>query len=203
MSSIPIKELNPNISDNKGNEIMQLKRMHGIDLRINELLKKNNKENELKEKDNKIKRQKYLQQLAQFYDNLPSLMMKKKLDKDLIKQNKKIKYEDFGQNFYSPIKIIKKEENQKDEFDKLIQSNPIIKYIFLQKILNSLVHRVNLFGENNDNLVINSNTITKLNEEIQDFITYGYEFIPEDFLKNKNIESPKDLIKDEEFIKII
>ena len=203
MSSIPIKELNPNISDNKGNEILQLKRMHGIDLRINELLKKNNKDNELKEKDNKIKRQKYLQQLAQFYDNLPSLMMKKKLDKDLIKPNKKLKYEDFGQNFYSPIKIIKKEENQKDEFDKLIQSNPIIKYIFLQKILNSLVHRVNLFGKNNDNLVINSNTITKLNEEIQDFITYGYEFIPEDFLKNKNIESPKDLIKDEEFIKII
>ena len=203
MSSIPIKELNPNISDSKGNEILQLKRMHGIDLRINELLKKNNKDNELKEKDNKIKRQKYLQQLAQFYDNLPSLMMKKKLDKDLIKPNKKVKYEDFGQNFYSPIKIIKKEENQKDEFDKLIQSNPIIKYIFLQKILNSLVHRVNLFGKNNDNLVINSNTITKLNEEIQDFITYGYEFIPEDFLKNKNIESPKDLIKDEEFIKII
>ena len=203
MSSIPIKELNPNISDSKGNEILQLKRMHGIDLRINELLKKNNKDNELKEKDNKIKRQKYLQQLAQFYDNLPSLMMKKKLDKDLIKPNKKVKYEDFGQNFYSPIKIIKKEENQKDEFDKLIQSNPIIKYIFLQKILNSLVHRVNLFGENNDNLVINSNTTTKLNEEIQDFITYGYEFIPEDFLKNKNIESPKDLIKDEEFIKII
>ena len=203
LSSIPIKELNSNISDKNNNEISQLKRMHGIDLRINELLKKNNKDNELKEKDKKLKRQKYLQQLAQFYDNLPSLIMKKNLDKNLIKSNKKVKCEDFGQNFYSPIKIIRKEENQKDEFDKLIQNNPIIKYTFLQKILNSLVHKVNLFGDNNVNLVINSNTITKLNEEIQDFITYGYEYIPENFLKNKNLESPKDLIKDEEFIKII
>ena len=204
LSSIPIKEFNSKISDKEDNNTLnKFKKMHEIDLRINELLKKNNKDNEIKEKDKKINKQIYLQQIAQFYDNLPSLIMKKNIDKNLIKPKKKEKSKNFDQNFYSPLQILRGEENQKDESDKFIQNNPMIKYIFLQKVLNSLVHRVKLFGQNKDNLVINSNTITKLNEKIQDFITYGYEFIPEDFLRNKNLESPKDLIKDEEFINII
>ena len=207
-SSIPIKELNSKISDKDEGFDLTLKRMHGIDIKIKELLKKNNKvnnekDNEKKEKDDQIKKQKHLQQLARFYDNLPSIIIKKNIDKEFDKTCKKVKSKDFGQNFYSTIKILKKEENQKDEFDRLIQNNPVIKYIFLQNILNSLVHKVKLFGENDENLVMNSNTLTKLNGDIQDFITYGYEYIPENFLKNKNFDSPKDLIKDSDFINII
>ena len=82
-----------------------------------------------------------------------------------------------------------------------IHNSPIIKYIFLHKILNSLVHKVKLFDENNNNLDTNYYyfSLKDLSEEITDFITYGYEFIPEDFFKNKN----KDLIQKNDFIQII
>ena len=39
-----------------------------------------------------------------------------------------------------------------------------------------------------------------VNEEIEDFITYGYEFIPENLLINKYLESPKDLLTNKQFI---
>ena len=207
LNSLTIKELNPKISEKDMYLDSKLKRMHGIDIKIKELLEKNDKGDDEKVndvgKEKKEKKEKYLQQLARYYDNLPSLIIKKNIEKEFAKPCKIVNSKDFSQNFHSKIGIVKKEENQKDEFDRLIQNNPTVKYIFLQNILNSLVHKVKLFGENKENLVINSNTSIKLNGQIQDFITYGYEFIPEDFLKNKNFESPKDLLKNQEFINII
>ena len=199
-NSISIKELNPKISDNKESNNLNIKKIHGYDLRLKELFKKN-KNNENKEKVNEEIKQYKSQILGRFFDKLPSLIMKKNIE--LGSPSNKIDIENLGKKAYSFTTSVKKEENQKKELNKLIQSQPIIRYKFLQKILNSLVHKVKLFGENKEKLVINSNTMIKLNEEIKDFITYGYEFIPEEFLKNKDLESTKELLKDEEFLNLI
>ena len=203
LNSVSIKELNPNISNNDDNSNLKFKKLHCYDLRLKELLDKNNKNNETKEKDNELIKQQRSQKLALFFDNLPSLIMKKNIEKNLTSRHKKVDTEDFGQNYYSSKTFIKKEENRKNEIDKIMQNYPIVKYIFLQKILNSLVHKVKLFRENKEKLIINSNTMIKLNEEIKDFITYGYEFIPEEFLKYKDLESARDLLKDQEFINLL
>ena len=205
--AIPLKELTPKISDKEGNLETNLRKIHGIDLKIEKLLKKNikkddEKDNEIKEKDSKKENQR--QKLAQFYDNLPSLIIKNNIDKYMNKPCKQSIIKEFGQNFHSNSPQTSTiNEKKKKELDKIIKKNPIIRYIFLQKILDSLVHKIKLIGDHKEELVINSNETIKLNEEIQDFITYGYEFIPEDFLMKKNINSPKDFLEDEDFIKII
>ena len=205
INSISIKELSPNISEKDKDFNTRYIRMHGIDLKLKELLEKYNKgeeekNNEKKEKDKKIKK---LISKAQFYDNLPSLIQKKNEDKYWRKPCKKTVLNDFGQSYFSTVKIMGGEEKRKKKIDKIIQKYPIIKYLFLQKILNSLVHKIKLFGKKQDNLLISSNTLSKLNEEIKDFITYGYEYIPENILYNKIKESPKDLLVDDEFIQVI
>ena len=188
----------------KSKEEMNLKskliKVREIDLKLEELLKKTKKgeeekNNELKEKNEKIKKQKFLQNLAKFYDNLPSLILKKNINKYDLKPCKN-KSQDFTQNFRTTIKIVKKEENN---LDKLFRKNPIIKYLFLQKILNSLVRKIKIL-ENHENIDINSNMFINVNEEIEDFITYGYEFIPENLLINKYLESPKNLLTNKQFI---
>ena len=205
INSISIKELNPNISEKDKDNNTRYVRMHGIDLKLKELLEKYNKSeeeknNEKKEKDKKLKK---LISIAQFYDNLPSLIQKKNEDKYWMKPCKKPQLNDFGQSYFSTVKIMKEEEKRKKKLDKIIHKYPIIRYLFLQKILNSLVHKIKLFGKKEDDLLISSNTLSKLNEEIKDFITYGYEFIPENILLNKIKESPKDLLIDDEFIQVI
>ena len=187
-------------SKEKINLKSKLIKVREIDLKLEELLKKKKKgdeekNNELKEKNDKIKKQKFLQNLAKFYDNLPSLILKKNVDKYYIKPFKN-KSQDFTQNFRTTIKIVKKEDNI---LNNLFRKNPIIKYLFLQKILNSLVRKVKIL-ENHENIDINSNMFLNVNEEIEDFITYGYEFIPENLLINKYLESPKDLLTNKEFI---
>ena len=179
-------------------------KVHEIDLKLDELLKKNKKrENEknqeLKELNEKIKKQKFLQNLAKFYDNLPSLIIKRNIDKNDFKQNKPNKSRDFITNF----SLIKKEKEEKNKIDILIKKNPIIKYLFLQKILNSLVRKIKILKEKNDDIEINSKIVPIINEEIEDFITYGYEFLPENLLKNKKIISPNDLLIDQQFIKTL
>ena len=204
INSISIKELSPNISEKDKLFDTKLIRMHGIDLKLKELLEKyhkgeNEKNNEKIEKDKKIKK---LINIAQFYDKLPSLIQRKK-DKYWIKPCKKPQLNDFGQSYFSTVKKMKNEEIRRKKFDKMIQKYPIIRYLFLQKILNSLVHKIKLFGKKQDDLLISSNSLFQLSDEINDFITYGYEFIPENILIRKNIESPKDLLLDDEFIQVV
>ena len=205
LNSIPIKKLSPKIPKKEENFNRTLKKIHGIDLKIKELLERNNNGEESKN-DELIKKQQYLRKMALFYDSLPSLLMNINKSHYIKKPCKILKTKDFGQNFYSTVD--KKEKDEKEKLDKSIKNNPIIKYLFLQQILNSLLHKVKTFKENKDNKdnSINnsdSDTLKNLNEEILDFITYGYEFIPEDFFKNKNLESPKDLIINDEFIQVI
>ena len=198
-----------NAATPKSSEEINLKskiiKVHEIDLKIEELLKKmkkgeGEKNNELKEKNNKIKKQNFLRNLAMFYDNLPSLILKKNVNKKFLKPCKQHQSHDFTQNFRTTIRIIKKEENK---LDKLIKKNPIIRYLFLQKILNSLVRKIKILGDKKENADFDSNIFLNINQEIEDFITYGYEFIPEDFVINKDLESPKDLLTNQRFIETL
>ena len=131
-SSIPIKNLTPRIIEKDNNTSI---RAHGIDLKIKEIINRNNKGDDFNEvevnnkKNIKIKKQKYLQKIAQFYDSIPSLTMKNNINK-IQKQFKILKYKNFGQNYHSTIRI-SKEDDEKKEFDKLIHNSPIIKYKYI------------------------------------------------------------------------
>ena len=198
-----------NAATPKLNEEINLKskiiKVHEIDLKIKELLKKSKKiegekNNELKEKNDKIKKQTLLRNLAIFYDKLPSLISRKNINKNFLKPCKQNQAHDFTQNFRTTIRIIKNDENK---LDKLIKKNPIIKYLFLQKVLNSLVRKIKILGDRRNNEDMDSTIFMNINQELEDFITYGYEFIPEDFVINKELESPKDLLTNQRFIETL
>ena len=99
--------------------------------------------------------------------------------------------------------INKKEENE--NIKKSIQ-NPIIKYLFLQKILNELTHQVDYTYYNNikkSGFVLNNLDNEQLNKKIKDFITHGYEFMPENLLYSNKFTSLEENKRNKEFIKVI
>ena len=161
--------------------------MHDIDLKIKELLERKKANNiKLKEEEEK-KRKKYLQELANFYDSIPSLIMKANINKK--NSDKKICFENIFNNYQNIM-------NKNMDMNKFVNS-PIIKYLFLQKVLNTLTHKVNFVNSSYEfnNEVLNNFHNEEYKKQIKDFITYGYEFIPENlFFKTNNNNYDKEFI---------
>ena len=193
-NSLSVKVLSsdylPSIIENENKNLIK---MHGIDLEIKDLVeKKKTKNNNLKE-ENKEKFD--LHETAKFFDFLPSLIMKKNYEK-----NEK-KMDNLYNNYINTIN--NKLENEKKDIKNSFNI-PIIKYLFLQNLLNNFTHKVDFmtssFIKQNDILIKYANNEEELNKQIKDFITYGYEYIPEKYLKINNY---KENINNKAFINII
>ena len=124
-------------------------------------------------------------------------------------RNCNLKYKLYLSNNYE-----KKEKTNKK------YSNPKIKYSFLDKIINNIDRKVNFVDKNSEKelelditRIINgelySNDIYDKSEKNKDFITYGYELIPERILQIKQINNDniqkkreKENIKEPQFKRI-
>ena len=185
LNSLTIKTLSndffPNIKEDEKNI-----KMNDIDLKIKELLERKKTNNlQLKEEEEK-KRKINVQELANFYDSIPSLIIKANIEKN--KGDKKISIENFYNN-YSNIM------NHKININKFV-NYPIIKYLFLHKILNTITHKVSFVNSSYkyNNIVLNNCNNEEFEKQFKDFITYGYEFIPENLFFKTNNNNDKDFI---------
>ena len=179
LNSLSIKSLSsdylPSIKETKNNYI---KTMNSIDLEIKDIVEKQNlKKKFVKEKEQKKKK---IDELLKYFDFLPYLIAKKNYE-----QNEQKKDNLFNND----------SENEKNNVKKII--NPIIKYLYLQKILNSFKHKVDFVSSSfikQNEIMINDYNNEELKKQIKDFITYGYEYIPEQNLKFKNYKDNKENI---------
>ena len=201
LNSLSVKNLsfdfnfNSNVNINENDKNNNIMKMLDIDLKIQELLQKK-KINNIISKEEQKKKEQYFKELANFYDSLPSLIIKNNYEKN---NNKKVNIEDLYNNYLNSkdnTKLEKEREKEKEKI-KLLFNEPIIKYLFFQKILNTLSHKVNfinLYYDKEKEIILNEDN----NKE--DFTTHGFEYIPENLLKNKKFEE-KELNKD--YINII
>ena len=203
LGSLAVKTLsNDFFPNNEQDEKNNIIKMHDIDLRLKELLKRkklNNSINNEEEKENQKKE--YFKEMANFFDSIPSILIRKNIEKN--ECNKKINLEFLFDNYLESIN--KKGKNYKIDGKKIIQI-PIIRYLFLQKILNALTHKIDYTYSNfikKSEVVLNNLDNEELNKKIKDFITYGYEYMPENLIHSKKIKSNEESLKDKEFIKII
>jgi len=138
-------------------------------------LKSNNKENNNNNLNND--KDKYQMEKAQFFDILPMIL-------NHIKQKETIEslYEEYNKYISKPNKNKRIYKNDK-------MKNPIIKYIFLENILNNLKHKVQFVNaqtkEQMEKYVIkvigeeyNKLNINITNSKEKDFISYGFEYFP-------------------------
>ena len=165
--------------------------VRNIDLKIKELLERKKSKNLiLKKEEEKKQKQIYSSKIANYFDSIPNLIIKANIEKN--EQNKNLFFHNLINKYFKSLNI--KLENINDKGDKLF-NHPIIKYIFLQKILKNLTHKIDFkdssFDKYND-IILNNFNIEEFNSDIKDFITYGYEFMPENLLKMKNYEENKD-----------
>ena len=86
--------------------------------------------------------------------------------------------------------------NNIDKKENIKYKNPIIKYSFLDKIINNITRKVNFVVPSSEK-ELELNITRVINEELlnnnikKDFITYGYELSPERILKIKQIRNEK------------
>ena len=162
---------------------------------INEMSKKyQNKNKANRNSNNNLDNEKdinYQMEKAQVFDLLPLIL-------NHMKQEETIEnlYEEYNKYISKPNK-----DKNVDKNNKMI--NPIIKYIFLEKLLNNLKHKVQFINaqtkEQMEKYVIKviGEEYNKLNNNInnskeRDFISYGYEYFPKYrniFEKIKSIEN--------------
>lgn len=159
---------------------------------MNKKLKNNNKENRNNNNINNEK-DKYQMEKAQVFDLLPLIL-------------NHMKQEEIIENLYEEYnKYVSKSNKDKsvDKNDKM--TNPIIRYIFLENILNNLKHKVQFINaqtkEQMEKYVIKviGEEYHKLNKNFinskeKDFISYGYEYFP----KYRNIFEKIKFIENKE-----
>ena len=197
LNSLAVKTLSkdffPNNEQNKNDNIII---MHDIDLKLKELLEKKKLNNSIKnEEEEENQKKEYFKKLANFFDSIPSIIIRKNYNK------KKINLEFLYDNYLESIN----KKDYKIDAKKKIQL-PIIRYLFLRKILNTLTHKIDYTYSNfikKSEVVLNNLDNEELNKKIKDFITYGYEYIPENLIHLKGMKSIGESLKDKEFIKII
>ena len=133
-----------------------------------------------------------------FYDFIP-IMLQHIKQKETIDENNKDNtfiYNQINSIYNNNLKDRERYSTIRTKEGDFLFENPIIKYIFFEKTLNNLKHRVkfidiknqeqlernvlNIISEEYQNLKEN-----KFSYDINDFITYGYEFDPMYFVKNK------------------
>ena len=133
LNSLAVKTLSndffPNNKQNKNDNIII---MHDIDLKLKELLEKKKLNNSIKnEEEEENQKKEYFKKLANFFDSIPSIIIRKNYNK------KKINLEFLYDNYLESIN----KKDYKIDAKKKIQL-PIIRYLFLRKILNTLTHKI-------------------------------------------------------------
>ena len=159
---------------------------------MNKKLENNNKANRNNNNNLNNEKDKYQMEKAQVFDILPLIL-------------NHMKQEETIENLYEKYNKYISKPNQDKSLDKNYKmNNPIIRYIFLENILNNLKHKVQfikvqtkeqmekyvikVIGEEYDKL--NNN----INSKEKDFISYGYEYFPKYrniFEKIKSIENKR------------
>ena len=143
-----------------------------------------------------------------FYDLIPLMLqhIKQKQKKEENNKDSSLIYNKINSIYNNNLKEKERYTAVKTKVGDFLFENPIIKYLFLEKTLNNLKHRVKFIDIKNQEQ-LEKNVLKVISEEymnlkekkfsydINDFITYGYEFDPEFFVKSQNKFSKIDIQK--------
>ena len=189
------------------------------DIRVEELLnkQKNLEENEKKTNlDNNVKKTKNIKIENEtenripspiFYDFIPIILQhlkRKEIEEETNKENDWI-YSQINGIYNKNSKAHNKYTTLKSKNNKFLFENPIIRYLFLEKTLYNIKHSVKFIDVKNQEqleqrvLKIIKDEYTNFKEtnfkfNINDFITYGYEFDPKLLVKfQQNMQKSADL----------
>ena len=152
LNSLAVKTLSSKFPLNKttNNNIIKV-----CDLKTKELLERKKFINTFIKEEEKKRKQ---IEIANFFDSIPNLIIKKNIE-----QNKNIFFEKLVHKYLNFLNI--KIENKNDKLNSLFNM-PIIKYVFLQNILNSLTHKIDLkdtsFDKYNE-IILNNFNIEEFN----------------------------------------
>ena len=131
-----------------------------------------------------------------FYDFIPIILQhlkRKEIQEETNKENEWI-YNKINSIYDKSLNKKKRFTNLKSQGSQFLFENPIIRYLFLEKTLYNIKHTVKFIDIKNQEqleqkvLKIIKEEYTKIKEKkykfnINDFITYGYEFDPKLFIK--------------------